>query len=75
MCDEIINDSDSVSTNVLASVRSTVSRNFNNKKVRYKMDCDILHIVLLVIILLFIIAIIYFYYAKHKSELKNVFPC
>ena len=58
MCDEIINDSDSVSTNVLASVRSTVSRNFNNKKVRYKMDCDILHIVLLVIILLFIIAII-----------------
>ena len=75
MCDEIINDSDSVSTNVLASVRSTVSRNFNNKKVRYKMDCDILHIVLLVIILLFIIAIICFNYAKHKSELKNVFPC
>ena len=51
MCDEIISDADSVSTNVT----STVSTNFRNKKVRYKMDCYIRHAILLVIKLLFML--------------------
>ena len=38
---------------------------------RYKMDCDILHRVLLVIILVFTIAIICYYYAKYRSKLKK----
>ena len=44
---------------------------FQNKKVRYKMDCYILHTVLLVIILLFIFAIICYHHAKHRSKLKK----
>ena len=62
--DEIINATDSVSTNVTG----TVSTNFHNKQVKYKMDCDILHTALLVIILLFIIAIICHHYAKQKMD-------
>ena len=58
--------------NVSATVSSTVSTNFCNKKVRYKMDFYILLTVFLVIILLFIIAIICYYYAKHRSKQKNV---
>ena len=62
MCDEIINVTDSVSTNVIntilrnmtntisINVMSTVSKNSDDKKVRYKIDCYILHTVLLVII-------------------------
>ena len=46
--DEIINATDSVSTNVA----STVSTNFYNKEVRYKKDRYILQTVLLVVILL-----------------------
>ena len=63
-CNEIINTADSVSTNVT----STVSANFHIKKVKCKMDCYILHTVLLVIILLFLITIICYYYAKHRSK-------
>ena len=37
-------------------------------KVRYKMDCYILHTVLLVIVLLFIIDIICYHYAKHGQN-------
>ena len=69
-CDEIINTVGNVST----AVTSTVSTNFYNKKVRYKMDCYILHTVLLLIILLFTIAIICYDYAKHRSKRKNVLP-
>ena len=43
-----------VTTNVI----SAMSTNSEYKKVRYKMDCFILHTLLLVIISLFIIAII-----------------
>ena len=43
-----------VTTNVI----STMSTNSEYKKVRYKIDCFILHTLLLVIISLFIIAII-----------------
>ena len=60
--DEILSTAKNVSTNV------TVSTNFHNKNVRYKMDCYILHTVLLVIILLFISAIIQNAYAKRRSK-------
>ena len=59
---------------------TNVSRNFDNKELRYKMDCYILHTLLLVIILqftriYFIIAVVCYHYTKHRSKLKrNVLP-
>ena len=78
-CNEIINAADHVSTNVSASVTSTVSinavnpvsMNFDDKKIGYKINCYILHTVLLVVILLNIIAIICYHYAKHRSKQKK----
>ena len=59
---KIIGDADSVSTNVCCSVpmnaANIASINFDGKAIRYKMDCYILHNILLVVILLFIIVII-----------------
>ena len=49
---------------------SQVSTNFDNKKVRQKMDYHILNTFLLAIILLSII-MIYYHYAKHRSKQKN----
>ena len=73
MCDEIKNAVDCVSTNVTyitntirSNVMKTVSINSNDEKVRYKIDCYILHTVLLVILLLLIIAIICYHYTKQK---------
>ena len=61
-CDEIINVMDSVSTNVrntnLINATKIFSINSDNKKIRHKMDCFVLHTSLLVTILLFMIAII-----------------
>ena len=71
-CDEIINAADSVSTNVLTNLMSTASINFHNKKTRHKMNCYILHTVLLVVILPVVIAIICYPYAKHRSKQKNI---
>ena len=71
----IDSDADSVSTNVPTNVTSAVLKKFHNKKVTFKMDCHILHTILLGIILLLIIAIICYHYAKHRLELKNVLPC
>ena len=80
MCDEIINVTDSVSTNVIntiirnmtntisINVMSTVSKNSDDKKVRYKIDCYILHTVLLVTTWLYIITIICYHYVKHRSK-------
>ena len=63
--DEILNGSDSVS----AVITSTVSTDFHNKKLRYKMDCYVLHAVLLLTILLFIIAVLLsIYKIKAKAE-------
>ena len=56
---------------VLTNFTSTASKNSDDKKIRYKMDCYILHTFLLAIILLFIIAIICYHYAKHWSKLKK----
>ena len=84
LCDEILNTTDSVSTNVTktistsmldtisTNVASTVSINSGDKKVRYKIDCYILHTVLLLIILIFIIAIISYRYAKYRSKQKRI---
>ena len=72
--DEIKYVMDIVLTNVANTITTNVtiivSINFH-KKVRYKIDCYILHTILLVIILLLIIAIICYRYAKHRSKLKK----
>ena len=62
-----INVADGASTNVT----STVLINSDDKKVIYKMDCFILHTILLVIILLLIISIICYHYKKIGQN-KNV---
>ena len=46
--------------------------NFDNKKVRYKMDGYILNTALLLIILLFVITIIYCHNAKYEKLCKNI---
>ena len=78
-CDEVIYAMDIVSTNVTsiisANVTITMLKNSDDKKVRYKIDCYILHTVLLVIMLLFIITTICYHYAKHRSKLKNLLLC
>ena len=74
-CNEIINVMDSVSTNVTktipTNVANTVSTNSGDKKVKYKIDCYILHTFLLVIILLFIIAIVCYHYTKQRLKRKR----
>ena len=77
--DEIANYSDSVSTNMPAnvmctvstSVKKTVSTSFYNKAVRYKINCYIMHTVLLVVILLFIIVFTCYHFAKNRSKQKR----
>ena len=78
LCDEIIKAMDSVSTNVTnisANVTSTMLTKSGDKKVRYKMDCYILHKVLSVITLLFTIATICYHYRKHRGKPRNIIPC
>ena len=59
-------------TNAIATnVMSTILTNYDNKKVRYKIDCYILHTVLLAIILLLITTIVCYHYAKHRSKQKG----
>ena len=48
---------------------------YHSKKVRYKIDSYIFHMVLLAIILLSKITIVSYHYAKHSSKLKHVLPC
>ena len=59
-------------TNISTNVTSTMSTNSDGKRVRYKIDCYILHTVLLVIISLFIIAIICYDYTKYGSKQKRI---
>ena len=54
VCDEILSVMDIVSTKMTNTIATNVSINCHSKKVRYKIDCYILHTVLLVIILLLI---------------------
>ena len=67
LLDEIIYFIDTV----LTIVTSTVSINSADRKVRYNMDCYILHTISLVITLLCIITIICHRYAKHSLKLKK----
>ena len=62
---------DIVSTKMTSTIETNASINCHNKNVRYKIDCYILHTVLLVIILLLIIAIICYHYATYKSKQKG----
>ena len=83
-CNEIISIPDNASTNVTSTVTTnmtdtvptnvtrTVPINADDKKVRYKIDDYLLHMVLLVIIVLFIIVIICYDYAKHRSKQKRI---
>ena len=63
-----------VTNTVPTNVSSTVSTNYH-KKARYKMNCYILHTVLLVTKVLLIIAIICYHYANHGSKVKNILSC
>ena len=71
-CDKIISDVGIVSTKTTNTVTTNMSINSNDKKVRYKVDCYILHTVLLVIILLLIITMIRFHHAKYTSKQKSI---
>ena len=75
MCDEITKGADNVSTNVAnaipTNVRSTMSTNSEDKKVRYKMVCYILHIILLLIILIFTIALNCYHCTKNNIKAKS----
>ena len=71
-CDEIIPDMDIVPTKMTKNIAANVSINSDGKKVRYKIDCYILHIVLLVLILLLIITIICYHYAQYRSKQKSI---
>ena len=62
--DEITSVMDIVSTKKTNTIATNVSINCHTEKVRYKIDCYILHAVLLAIIILLIITIICYYYAK-----------
>ena len=68
--DEIISAMDIISTKI--TIATNVSINFDDKKVKYKNDCNILHTVLLVIIFLLKITIICYHYAKHSSKQKGI---
>ena len=69
-CDEIISAMDVESMKMTNTIPTNASINCHSEKVRCKIDCYILHTVLLAIILLLIIAIISYHYAKHRSEQK-----
>ena len=67
MWEEIENFMSSESAIVTKTVSATnVLINSDDKKLRDKMDCYILHTFSLVTILLFLITIICYLYAKHK---------
>ena len=70
-CDEILSVMDIASTKITNTIAKNVSINSDDKKVRYKIDCYILHAVLLVIILLLIITVICYHFAKHRSKQKG----
>ena len=70
-CDEATSVMDIASTkktNTIATNASISCMSCYNEKVRYNIDCYILHAVLLAIILLLIIIVCY-YYTKRKKPL------
>ena len=71
-CDEITDAAHSASTDVSCSMpinaTNTASINFDDNKIRYKMDCCTFPTVLLVVVLLFIVTIIWCHYTKHRFK-------
>ena len=67
---------DTISTNlantISTNVTSTVLPNSDDKKINYKIDSYILHMVLLLIMLLFIIAIVCYHYTKYRSKQEGI---
>ena len=49
-----------------------MSTNSDDKKLRFKIDCYMLHTILLVIILLLMITITCYHYGKHRSKQKDI---
>ena len=56
---------------MINATATNISTNCHNKKTKYKVDCYILHTVLLVIILLLIITIVCYLYSKNRSKQKE----
>ena len=71
-CDEIRSVIDILSTKITDTIPANVSISSDNKKVRKKTDCFILHAVLLVIVLLLITSIICDHYTRHRSKQKII---
>ena len=72
--DQIISVIDIASLKMTNTIATNVSIIADNKKVRHKIDCYILHTILLVTILLLIITIISYHYVKHRSKQKGINP-
>ena len=72
--DQIISVIDIASLKMTNTIARNVSIIADNKKVRHKIDCYILHTILLVTILLLIITIISYHYVKHRSKQKGINP-
>ena len=68
---EIVPVMDIVSKNMTNTIAGNVSINSDDKEVRYKLSCYILHIVLLLIVLVLIITIICYHYANNRSKQKS----
>ena len=66
--DQIISVIDIASLKMTNTIATNVSIIADDKKVRHKIDCYILHTILLVIILLLIIIIISYHYVKNRSK-------
>ena len=71
-CDEIISVMNIVSTKMTNTIATNVTKKCYSKKVTYRIDCYILHAVLLSIILLLIITILCCHYAKHRSKQEDI---
>ena len=69
--DEIITVMDIVSKKMANTIATNLSINSDDKKVRYKNDCYILHSFISDILLL-IVTIISYHYAKHGSKQKII---
>ena len=66
VCGEIISVMDIISTKMANNIAKNVTRNCPSKKVWYKIDFCILHIVVLAIKLLLMITIFCYHCAKHR---------
>ena len=70
VCDEIISVMDIVSTKTTINIAT--SKVLATIKIRHKINCYILHTVLLAMILLLLIATVCYQYAKNRSKQKGI---